>query len=945
MRILSTVVILLLAALLGTGGAYLFVDDATLVGYLFSKVESATGAKISHQGDATISRTLSPTLSVDGLAVKANDAYRIQTNSLVLQIRLYPLLFGKLDVPKIHIGDTNIEILQAAETLTPQTPDKDIRGRPNLSIEPSIHDFQIGKLSITREGSQLQFTHLEIDELAIHFDREKHALELIALLDIAGTKVDVEAVLQELHRFREDQRFPFSLHAKGDWLELNADGQVALSKPSPSLEMEFHGQVSNLDKVITDIKDLSVPGNVSIQGRMAGTFDNLSMQDITATWHGPDQSKAELTGRITGSEGLDLKLQMQLGSAAWLAPVLPEDLDPVRSVKFSTEITGRAPRIKIANTTLNIVTDKDLDLSLSGQCNVSLGYKEFAITNMDFKVLFKAPTTKAARAMLFDDVPELGSVSGSVAIRSTTGDPAFDDIQVQVSDESGIQAKIKGRIARFPLDPSQPNSGYDLAVSAQAQDTAVLGERLGVELPPLNPLSTDFRIKGSTKALRVEDIRLSAGNKGTVYLGVTGKLSFGDWDQEDPLQELELTLSASGRDAKTIAALLQQPLPAIKPLTDSDWLPNGPVTLKGVLTSDGHKAGFDGGITVGTMEIDGKLQGSLEAEPISVSGSLSARNVWLPQHTRAEDDSKTTKKKKPKDNIFSRTPLSLDWLNKANLNLTVDVESFKSETSLLQSARFEMAMSPGLLSISPAKLVYPKGDLDLDVHIDGRDALQVKFRAHGNDLDPWQPLRIEQPNKDFQTKVSVDISIDSAGKSPHELAANAKGNIYLTAIDGKLRSSLIDLLLVDVVGWTLHRTTGQKYLDVDCGLADYSIDQGIISTTALFLEGKNIAITGTGTIDLGQEQIDYAILPKKKSRFVGKADPVTIKGPLNNPTVSALQWKSAAKTYGGYIFAPQFFIPLRLTEGLFGKKKKNEKSPCQEYKEAHDMSETGEKSQ
>ncbi|MEE8414989.1 MAG: hypothetical protein V3S05_01855, partial [Desulfobacterales bacterium] len=66
-------------------------------------------------------------------------------------------------------------------------------------------------------------------------------------------------------------------------------------------------------------------------------------------------------------------------------------------------------------------------------------------------------------------------------------------------------------------------------------------------------------------------------------------------------------------------------------------------------------------------------------------------------HTRAEDDSKTTKKKKPKDNIFSRTPLSLDWLNKANLNLTVDVESFKYETSMLQSARFVMAMSPGRL--------------------------------------------------------------------------------------------------------------------------------------------------------------------------------------------------------------------------------------------------------
>jgi len=363
------------------------------------------------------------------------------------------------------------------------------------------------------------------------------------------------------------------------------------------------------------------------------------------------------------------------------------------------------------------------------------------------------------------------------------------------------------------------------------------------------------------------------------------------------------------------------------------------VTLKGVLTSTNHKAGFDGGITVGTMEVDGKLQGSLTTNPLSVSGNLSARNVWLPKYFQTENDSQATKKKKSKTPIFGRTPLSLDWLNRANLNLRVDIESINSEWSLLQSARLKIAMSPGLLSISPAKLVYPKGYMDLDLHMDGRDAFQIKFRAKGNDLDPWQPLQIEQTNKDFQTNLDVDILIDSTGKSPHELAANASGNVTLKILDGKIRRSLIDLLLVDVVGWTFSQTTRQKYLDVDCGLADYGIDQGVISTKALFIEAKNIAITGTGTIDLGQEQIDYAILPKKKSRFVGKADPVTIKGPLNNPTISALPWKLAAKTYGGLVFAPQFFLPLRLAEGLFGKVKKDKKSPCQQYKEGHGMDE------
>ncbi|NIY16825.1 MAG: hypothetical protein GWM98_18980, partial [Nitrospinaceae bacterium] len=77
--------------------------------------------------------------------------------------------------------------------------------------------------------------------------------------------------------------------------------------------------------------------------------------------------------------------------------------------------------------------------------------------------------------------------------------------------------------------------------------------------------------------------------------------------------------------------------------------------------------------------------------------------------------------------------------------------------------------------------------------------------------------------------------------------------------------------------------------------------------------------TGGGTIDLGGEKIEYVLLPKKKTLFIKKADPVNIEGPLNDPEVKALPWKSAAITagkVGGIIFAPFIFIPLTAADYL-----------------------------
>jgi len=189
--------------------------------------------------------------------------------------------------------------------------------------------------------------------------------------------------------------------------------------------------------------------------------------------------------------------------------------------------------------------------------------------------------------------------------------------------------------------------------------------------------------------------------------------------------------------------------------------------------------------------------------------------------------------------------------------------------------------------------------------------------------------------------MNIDLSFSTSGLTPHELAANSQGSIYITMQNGKIAAPLIDLVFWDVAGWAWKKATNRRYYDFGCGVADYSIEHGLISTKAFILDAENITVTGGGTIDLGRETVKYVLLPKKKTLIINKADPVDIEGPLNDPKVKTLPWKSAGITaakIGGIIFAPYIFIPLAAADYLAGQVTiKDGKSACLEYQKARKL--------
>jgi uncharacterized protein involved in outer membrane biogenesis len=1236
-RILAAALVLLAVVLLAIISVYLLVDDTTLVSKLVEQLESSSDIRVLHRGDAHITRTLTPTLTVDDLVMAdTGKQYRVETASLEVQISLPRLLIGQLDIPHLWIGDTRIEIKED-KSPTKQEATTELKPAPKLSplpLKPLLHDARISKLEIIHQGGTLLLKDSHVRQLTMDVSPD-NIVELSGRAELAKQSIDFKAVLKDVDEYFGGQPLTFSVGVQSVLLHLSLEGHIDFQQADPTIEAAARGWTPNAEKIVTSIPGIEIPGTLTAEAQLTGTFTRLAIKQIKTTWKGPEQSIVDLKGSIANViklEGVHLNLTGKLGNSPWLKPLLPESLGAFKKASVAARISGGYPMLAVTDFDFHAKTEHDLDASLSGKLDLGLSSTGLEPANIQVKLAYAAPSTQAAQLLFFEGIPELGAVTGGGDFHSSVGDPSLENISGQFRDPKGITANFSGRIDKFPL-ADRPNTGYDLDVSTQATKTAVVVERAGIIVPALGPLDLTFRIEGSSQALQLNEIKLAAGREDGIRIGVQGHLWFGDWEQADPLKDIDLKLQAhshtthalgtfiekelpelgtlkgegrlhtvsgkhrldqlhiqtiegapftatvsgsadhvtllpefrlreiklavngntddiaklntvfgfkdeipeigplkgqaqisgddqnividevsiaagqedlllvnlSGRLGKLSAANKWQPqntslsiragssssralaekmgyripelgpvdaqakildknkklsidsaqlilgemdnpvvkatgyvndlsamkgvivdaqlhldgrrfaafadfhkLPELGALTgqlsisdsdgtlgieslqletgqpellslkvegrfdnfkdpstlllncslsardlqligaifDRNWRAIGPVQLDAEIKRTGKGSDWTSTLTAGKTEVQAKLNALFRATPKQISGTITARKLflWDLVEKDSEGEKKKTSKKEP---VFSREPIDFDWLKKVDLDIAIEVESFAQESFLANSGRFHVGLQSGLLSISPAALVYPKGKLDMDLQLDARDHPRLTFKAFGENLDPWRTLNIQQKKKRFAASLDIDVSLSTSGLSPHEMAANSEGRIYITMQNGQVSAPLVDLVFADIAGWAWKKTKGRKFDDIDCGVADYSIEQGVISTKAFILDFETATITGAGTIDLGREEIEYVLVPKKKSLRIYKADPVKIKGSLNDPKVKGVPWKSVGTTIakiGGIIIVPYIAIPLIGADYAASRMHTNgEESPCVEYQKTHQM--------
>jgi uncharacterized protein involved in outer membrane biogenesis len=318
------------------------------------------------------------------------------------------------------------------------------------------------------------------------------------------------------------------------------------------------------------------------------------------------------------------------------------------------------------------------------------------------------------------------------------------------------------------------------------------------------------------------------------------------------------------------------------------------------------------------------LNGSLTGDRPQLRGDVEIPVLHLRDfglHTQsvvAGADRKPAKAAAPAP-LFSRRPLDLGFLRRVNLALKVRVPAVTGATLRLRHLDADVNLRDGVLSVVPVKLEFEGGPATVSLVIDARKKPRIRLSVSGDDLSLGPALAEIQHEVPVEGFVNVNADVSAAGSSVHELAASLDGKFGFGLENARVPRKYVEFLAIDVFGWAINTAMHRDpYADLDCVMMSFDIKDGIATSSLLAADGPSLAVAGTATLDLGKETIDMTLLPKQKGSFFTQMSPVHVKGPLQDPDVTALPVKAAITSLGSMALVPA--LPMVAIPAILGEK-------------------------
>jgi len=265
--------------------------------------------------------------------------------------------------------------------------------------------------------------------------------------------------------------------------------------------------------------------------------------------------------------------------------------------------------LSLEDLAVNSSHPQGLQVKTAGTVRFTLNKAGNTPVQMDLQARVTAPDMGAAKPLtgkqyLSGTGPLLckGRIIGSSKVLS------IEDILITLGKSGPVRGRGRGRIGNIPLSNDQLPSDVEIFGSIEADEASTLASIAGIGLPDIGPLKTTFRLVEQGGTYGLNNIRLSIGSQGSLWLKGTGSV--------DLVVMKDGAISLSGVDTEVEAWAPN--LAAIPKAADWDLPDLRPLNLKArIIDRDGHpdildieKFKFDAG-TRGNdfLTIDGQVSG------------------------------------------------------------------------------------------------------------------------------------------------------------------------------------------------------------------------------------------------------------------------------------------------------------------------------------------------
>ena len=359
-------------------------------------------------------------------------------------------------------------------------------------------------------------------------------------------------------------------------------------------------------------------------------------------------------------------------------------------------------------------------------------------------------------------------------------------------------------------------------------------------------------------------------------------------------------------DRMTVEASVSS-LPAAGAIADVEGLPAGPASVNGDVLWDGNQLGlFDFVVetsaatatTTLNAVIDGDrisldpfslesgesdLSGTLmvhTAEPIEVTGNFRSTLLDLTPFTGAnEPDTNEAPAEAEPDNeqfVLSEDPLPFDFLNAANVDVTLLIEEFRNGPMQLKQVEGSVKLADGTLTAVGGLDVAAGGEADANITLTslGESAdLDIDFALSG--FRPSQQGTDERPVEDIPL-LGLSADIESSGSSIHAIAAASNGKVIVTQGPGKVDNRAMGFFSADIVTELFSALNpfaeDEPYSNWECTVVGMDIVDGVATINPMLAQSEKITIVADGTVDFNDERLDISFNTKPRKGVGVSAD-------------------------------------------------------------------------
>jgi AsmA protein len=235
-------------------------------------------------------------------------------------------------------------------------------------------------------------------------------------------------------------------------------------------------------------------------------------------------------------------------------------------------------------------------------------------------------------------------------------------------------------------------------------------------------------------------------------------------------------------------------------------------------------------------------------------------------------------------------PIDFSPLDRMDVELRLQVDQLQAGGVGYSQIRADTILRNGKLTIDPLTGVMPGGAAELRLSIDTRAPdVPMSLAVQAPSLQLGQVAALLGSRFSATGSVVVDADLQGAGRTPHAIAGSLDGKLGIgsvnSEIDNRLLLALMRLARLPEVPLSAAGTTRLR-----CVALRLDMNKGVATVGAMVADAGRVAVTGGGTLDLGQEQLALQLRPLLRLNAGGAGGvvvPVRVSGGFLDPKVAS----------------------------------------------------------